>query len=558
MSTEDCVPKLIGGDIELGNFILGETDNDGKSDREASRLLLDEVDGLPLRRTDDRESDSIGSHSPGAASHSFWGGSYGSSFNAQDWGRKYLATNGGCIYIDLNHLELATPEVLSARDHQAVWAAMLRIARDAQIAVNADLPPDRRAVVLVNNSDRQGHSYGAHQSFLMSRVAWDGMIRERMLPAIFFLMAYQVSSIVFTGQGKAGSENGRPRVPFQISQRADFMETLVGEQTTFHRPIINTRDEPLCGPRGQSQSTPLPGSRYARLHVIFYDANLAPVATYLKVGVMQLILTMIEAGYIDDSLLLKSPLQTLHCWSRDIDLGESCPLMSGETLTAVELQLRFLEQAREFDARHGFAEFVPESTQILDLWEDTLMKLHARDFPSLRGRLDWLMKRALLEQALKENPDWEWDSAEITYLDQIYSSIDPANSLFLPLEAEGLIEPVATEDEISRFVAQPPEDTRAWTRAMLLRAAGRDRVTSVDWDRIELDTPEQTPGRISIPLPDPLGATRSDVAPAFAEAMDFSALLTELPRVGIDARARTNYFMETAVSLLDHYGIRHS
>ena len=48
MNMEHCVPKLIGGDIELGNFILGRGHSGDQSDREASRLLLAEVDGLPL------------------------------------------------------------------------------------------------------------------------------------------------------------------------------------------------------------------------------------------------------------------------------------------------------------------------------------------------------------------------------------------------------------------------------------------------------------------------------------------------------------------------------
>mgnify|MGYP000615072306 CR=1 FL=1 len=52
-------------------------------------------------------------------------------YNPQDWGRKFLATNGGCIYIDSNHLEICLPEVRRALEHVAAWHAMLRIARAA-------------------------------------------------------------------------------------------------------------------------------------------------------------------------------------------------------------------------------------------------------------------------------------------------------------------------------------------------------------------------------------------------------------------------------------------
>jgi len=553
VSDRNCVPKLIGGDVELGNFILGNNEATAMSDFEASRLLLSEVDGLPrrLNRSYGYSLNGLSSHFYGG--YDFGAGNLRGASNSQDLGRKYLCSNGGCIYIDLNHLELATPEVLSASDYVAVWAAMLRIARQAQIAANEKLAPERRVVVLANNSDRQGRSYGGHQSFLMTRAAWDDMLRHRMIPSLFNLMAFQVSSIVFTGQGKAGSENGAVKVPFQISQRADFIETLLGEQTTYNRPLINTRDEPLCGPASRLDAAPLPGDRYARLHVIFYDTNLAPVATWLKVGVMQLILTMIEAGFVDDSLALDKPLVALHEWSRDPDLNLRMPLLSGQSLTAVELQLKFLEQARAFDTQHGFAGIVAEAAQIMELWEDTLLKLHARSFASLRGRIDWITKRALLEQALAEHPDWSWRSPEINFLDQMYSSIDPADGLFHSLDAAGLFEPVATEAEIVRFVSCPPENTRAWTRAMLLRAAGPARVTDVDWDRIDLRSAGDYLGSAKIQLPDPLGATRSDTEAVFSEATDFTGLLDRLQDAGIAVGTNNPYSGELAVSSLDGY-----
>ncbi len=109
-------------------------------------------------------------------------------------------------------------------------------------SANARLPEGRSIQVLVNNSDGHGHSYGSHLNFLVTRRTWDNIIRRKP-HYLGWLASFQASSIVYTGQGKVGSENGAPEVPFQISQRADFFETLVGTQTTFDRPIVNSRDE---------------------------------------------------------------------------------------------------------------------------------------------------------------------------------------------------------------------------------------------------------------------------------------------------------------------------
>ena len=62
----------------------------------------------------------------------------------QDWGRKFLRTNGACCYIDLNHLEVCTPEVRSARDFVAASRAMLVIARDAMPVILATHPSGAR------------------------------------------------------------------------------------------------------------------------------------------------------------------------------------------------------------------------------------------------------------------------------------------------------------------------------------------------------------------------------------------------------------------------------
>src|SRR4026208_2376933 len=137
------------------------------------------------------------------------------------------------------------------------------------------------------------------------------------------LAAFRAAGIVFTGQGKVGSENGTPDVPFQLSARADFFGRLVGAQTTHNRPIVNSRDEPLCGT-----------AEMARLHVIFFDNTLCHVASLLKVGVMQIVLAMIEAERIKPGLALEDPLDALLRWSHDPTLHARARLTSGRQITA--------------------------------------------------------------------------------------------------------------------------------------------------------------------------------------------------------------------------------
>ena len=507
------VPKLCGADVELGNFILGLHRPEGTC-YEASHALLREIDGLPQISKH---------HAPVCACqlcrpiHGSWEGySYGQDvwrsdypyvgkstgsyqdssrsgsavYDPQDWGRKFLPTNGGCAYIDLNHLELCVPEVLRARDHVAVWHAMLRIARQALDAANAKLPPGQRIQLLVANSDGQSHSFGSHLNILISRAAWNNLF-DRKLHQMLFLAAYQISSLIFTGAGKVGSENGRPAVDFQISQRADFIETLTGSMTTSRRPVINSRNEPLCGLRTYEPSSDQRGSRLARLHVIFYDATLSEVSNFLKVGVMQIILSMIEAQYVNPYLVLDDPLDALGRWSHDPTLTVRAKMISGRKLSALELQFQFLEQARRFVQAGGCSGTVPDCEEILNLWEDTLVTLESRELARMARRVDWALKLLVIKQAMEQRPALTWASPEIKHLDQIFGSIDPLIGLYWAYERSGFLERIITDDEIENFIKNPPTDTRAWTRAMLLRRAQAGEVDDVDWDFIEFRLNDQ-------------------------------------------------------------------
>ena len=475
------LPKILGADVELSNFIVGLKYGAAGTGPEAAKALLREIHGVSDRCVTNR---------------------------LEDWGRRYLPSNGACSYIDLGHLEICLPETRSAHDFLASWQAMLRIARGALQAANAKLPEDQRLHVLVDNSDGQGHSYGSHLNILLSRETWDRLF-HRKLQYLLYLASFHASSIVYAGQGKVGSENGAPPVRYQISQRADFIETISGSQTTFRRPLVNTRDEPLC-------------RTGARLHTICYDSNLCHVATVLKAGVLQIVLAMLEADWVSYDLLLEDPIHALSGWSHDPTLESRAPVLAGSWLTAVEHQLLFLEEARRFVDQGNRELLIPRATEIVELWESTLLQLEAKDFASLASRLDWVAKLSIIESTLAEHPDLDWDSPGIKHLDQLYASLDPDEGLYWCAERQGLMEILATEPDIERFMYEPPEDTRAWTRAMLLRA-GADAIEKVDWHFVRFGNADGSCSTVE--LDDPAGSTRLETEELFHRGLGLDGLL---------------------------------
>jgi hypothetical protein len=171
-SSTDLLPRLCGADIELGNFIVG-VERAGGTGYEASRALLAEIEGLPRHNSGYLNcwlAASSAPSRPGYNSQSVNGASTSDyAYDLQDVSRRFLLSNGGCAYIDLDHVELCLPEVIDAFDHVAAWHGMLQITRNALQRANQSRSPNSRIQVLVNNSDGQGNSYGSHLNFMISR-----------------------------------------------------------------------------------------------------------------------------------------------------------------------------------------------------------------------------------------------------------------------------------------------------------------------------------------------------------------------------------------------------
>lgn len=459
---EPCV-KVIGADFELANAIETEGAHGGKV-WDAARLLLAEIPGYP--RT------------------TYWAGT------TIEWGRRFLAGSGGSAYIDSDHLEINLPEHVHAVDHAAHVHAGLRIARQAQEAAVTKLDEGQRLNVLASVSDGK-KSWGHHLNVMVKRQLFDDLFGRKPHLA-GFLATHLATATLYTGQGQVGAGNDRAVCDYQLAQRPDWFEELTGLQTTHRRPLLNMRDEPHAG------------RDFARMHIIFFDNALCPIANYLKAGTTQLVLAMLEAGWADPLLVLDDPLAA--CWevSRDWNLRQSLALVGrGRRASAVEVQKQLADLAGEFVASGEAGDSVPGAEDIVAYWKETLDWLARRDLGALARRCDWALKYLLLERQ-RGRRGLTWRSAELKCLDLRYASLDPRDGLFMQLAAAGHVEAMPSSERIERFVQEPPDETRAYLRAHLLRRFG-DEVTDLDWDRVRFRVEGEcywSPG-LWLGLPDP-------------------------------------------------------
>jgi proteasome accessory factor PafA2 len=411
--------------------------------------------------------------------------------------------NGGRLYVDGAHPEYSTPECTNARDIVAYEAAGNRIVQFCQERAS-QLKGPGSFLLYKNNTDGKGNSYGYHENYLVSR-----RVPFERLMAI--LTPFFVTRQIYSGAGKVGAENRMPQVPYQMSQRADFFETLVDLNTMVKRPIINTRDEPHSDP-----------VRFRRLHVIVGDANLSEFSTYLKVGTTAIVLTLIEEDADDGmaSLSLEDPVSAIKEVSRDLDLQGRIKLKDGRALTAVQIQEEYLEAAHRYFARH---ELDPQTKDILVKWEYVLRQLK-EDPMSLNREVDWVIKRNLL-LAYQENKKCDWSDPRISMMDLQYHDIRPDKGLYFALEKNGRVERITTDEQINRCLLAAPLDTRAYFRAMCLKKFP-EQVYGSSWTSVMFDIGNTTIKRI--PLMDPSRGTELLTKGLFESSGSAEELLSRL------------------------------
>ncbi|MBT1170105.1 depupylase/deamidase Dop [Bifidobacterium sp. SO4] len=401
-----------------------------------------------------------------------------------------IAPNGGRVYVDHAHPEYSAPETLDPFEAVAYDHAgdLIMQAAAERAAAHTGTP----IVLHRNNVDGKGSCWGTHENYMMDRaVPFDLVTRLMTL--------HFVTRQIYAGSGRVGLGEASETPGFQLSQRADYIHAKVGLQTTFERPIINTRDE--------SHAT----DDRRRLHVIVGDANRMDVPQVLKLGTTSMLLWLLEhageAGFdlngFLDGLELADPVEAMHAVSHDLGLNASLPLASGGQTTAWLIQLKLRQAVYQVAALVNGTDTTGEpawpdrpTTSVMAMWGQALADVaairHASDDERLAmtgeaSRVEWLLKWQLLEKLRRKIGASGWADPRLQVIDLKWAALDPKDSVFTKLAPR--TELVNTAADVAHAAAEPPENTRAWLRAMLVRRFGPE-VAAVSWSRLTARDPE--------------------------------------------------------------------
>lgn len=373
-------------------------------------------------------------------------------------------TNAGRIYLDMGHLEYASPECHSLTDIVATDRAGDAILQKAI----QDLGLAEEVSLIKNNMDHETDAtFGSHENYLVSRRF--PFTRRGLAPLVTFLVTRQI----FTGSGRVGAASPQdawiqmdrlivPRaaishsmmasqLPFQISQRADHIVNDFFEWVQQNRAIVNTRDEPLADP-----------NQYRRIHLLLGDSNMAEYATGLKLGTTGLVLQLIEDGKAPNEFEISEPVEALQEISQDQERRWIVQLQSGKTISAIDIQEQFLNAAQAHYKGQD-----EETDWVLEQWESVLHDVRD-NYEQLVGRVDWASKLWLLE-SFRESEGLEWTDPMLKSLDLEYHNLNSKKGLYYGLLEEGRAPRLTTDKAIDLAMEHPPKNTRAFARGELVK-----------------------------------------------------------------------------------------
>lgn len=395
-----------------------------------------------------------------------------------------VLANGARVYVDHAHPEYSAPEASTPRE-----AALYDRAGEVIMAEGMRIlaGQGREVVLYKNNVDGKGASYGSHENYLMSR-------RVNFDDIVAYMTPFFVTRPILCGAGRVGIGQKSQELGFQISQRADYVENDVGLETTFDRPIINTRDEPHAD-----------SSLYRRLHVIGGDANQFDVSLLLKVGTTSLLAWLLESG-ADltplEACRLARPVEATWVVSHDLSLAATLDMADGRRMTALDIQRIYLDTIAavldEFDSLDDSAR------EVLNRWDEVLSKLRTDVF-SAAPQVEWVAKYQLLN-SMRQRGGLTWDSDKLRAIDLQWHDMRPEKSIVAKLRAAGHVESLFTTAELDAAARHAPQTTRAYLRGGLIAAFG-SQVAAAGWDGVVLDIPSKA-DLVRIPLNYPERATR--------------------------------------------------
>jgi proteasome accessory factor A len=258
------------------------------------------------------------------------------------------------------------------------------------------------------------------------------------------------------------------------------------------------------------------------LHVIIGDANMSQRINYLKMGTTAIVLSMIEAGFLNLDFELYDPVTSMHLVSHDYKFETKQRLRDGSEMSALEIQKHYQRSAVEFIET---SDETDEMTIDVVLQWGRILRALENDPMSLVNEVDWITKLSVLN-GYRNRDHLLWNDSRLAAIDIQFADLRPDKGLARVLQQKGKMDLLFTEEQVAQAVTNPPADTRAYFRGTCV-AKYVDQVAAASWDSVILDLGPDVPLK-RVSTPDALGGTQTAASDLFDRSELASDLLANL------------------------------
>ena len=214
----------------------------------------------------------------------------------------------------------------------------------------------------------------------------------------------------------------------------------------------------------------------------------------------------------------------MHVVSHDYEFKKTLTKRNGESITALEIQEIFIEQAKKYVI--DFDKNDDMTMDVLTNWQRVIETLRNNPM-TLANELDWVAKFQIMD-AYRQRDNAAWNDSRIETVDIQYADLRADKGLGLILQKKGRMRTLFTEEQIGQAVVNPPEDTRAYFRGKCV-ANYEAQIAAASWDSVIFDLGLDQP-MVRLNTVDARKGSRELTEKLFAQklsAADFVSLLSQ-------------------------------
>lgn len=406
-------------------------------------------------------------------------------------------TNGARFYKDLSSIEYAAPECLgitetatyvTAADYfvqKALFTALQKEIADGKSAtqwsVHRRLVGYSQALEEVMSGR---HTKGFHENY---RVTLDDSseydnFRQRIDRIGYALVPFLIARMAFNGAGYIPDSGEIAMSQRALGIHSDIRAgaTTGGANALLGKPWIIERDEPFDT------------SEHAIRLQICGDPNMCPWATWFTFGSTSVVLRLIESGKAPNMHIVNARNSSVQT-ALSSDPDKKTILIETDGHQSQESPMSILETYLETAEKYIDAGiFSQDELEFIPAWREAHEKMK-HDPESLVGFVDWITKAYITSGITSVDRKRAREFRFDCIFTNAYGKEVPGTSGFSPtstyqtgmvMRQRGILERVATQEELKRALTKPPE-TRAMHRSKiiwLIASLGLQDISSVGWN----------------------------------------------------------------------------